>query len=77
MSYYNIFLLTLDSISGETGCGKSTQIPQFLLDDVSVSRSHQPRIVVTQPRRLSAIALAERIADERQEKVRVYIPTMI
>ena len=40
--------------------GKSTQVPQFLLDANPTSR-----IVVTQPRRLSAIAIAERVAEEQ------------
>ncbi|RHY68823.1 hypothetical protein DYB34_008084 [Aphanomyces astaci] len=48
------------SSAGDTGCGKSTQIPQFLLDDGAA------RVVVTQPRRLSAMTLAQRIADERR-----------
>lgn len=53
-------------ISGDTGCGKSTQIPQFLLDDAAVKgQLHQTRIICTQPRRLSAISLAERVAKER------------
>ncbi|RHY68726.1 hypothetical protein DYB38_012520, partial [Aphanomyces astaci] len=47
-------------VAGDTGCGKSTQIPQFLLDDGAA------RVVVTQPRRLSAMTLAQRIADERR-----------
>ncbi|CAK4664474.1 hypothetical protein AeMF1_005002 [Aphanomyces euteiches] len=46
-------------VAGDTGCGKSTQIPQYLLDDGA------SRVVVTQPRRISAITLAQRIADER------------
>nr|CAD7198290.1 unnamed protein product [Timema douglasi] len=60
-------------ISGETGCGKSTQVPQFLLDDWLLSYNSQNRrhveIVCTQPRRLSAIGVAERVADERAERV--------
>lgn len=54
-------------ISGETGCGKSTQIPQYLLEDPVVGPVS--RIVVTQPRRISAVALAERISFERSEQV--------
>lgn len=54
-------------VSGETGCGKSTQVPQFLLDDQSIGPSS--KIVCTQPRRISAIAVAERIAEERGEKI--------
>jgi HrpA-like RNA helicase len=54
-------------ISGETGCGKTTQVPQFIFDDESIGPSC--RIAVTQPRRLSAISVAERIAFERGEKI--------
>ncbi|XP_036436605.1 3'-5' RNA helicase YTHDC2 [Colossoma macropomum] len=55
-------------VVGETGSGKTTQIPQFLLDDCS--RKGTPcRIFCTQPRRLAAIAVAERVAAERGESV--------
>jgi len=47
-------------IQGETGCGKSTQCPQFLLD-----ANPTASIVVTQPRRISAISIAERVAEEQ------------
>ncbi|GAB5366085.1 hypothetical protein AAMO2058_001114100 [Amorphochlora amoebiformis] len=72
-------------ISGATGCGKSTQVPQFILSNYvqtqslndsknieripgeprkTVGGGRPPFIVCTQPRRLSAIALASRVADE-------------
>lgn len=59
-------------ISGETGCGKSTQVTQFLLDDWILNRSTNKEhinIVCTQPRRISAIGVAKRVAAERIESV--------
>lgn len=55
-------------ISGGTGCGKSTQIPQLLLDE-GLERGRPLRIICTQPRRISAVGLAERVAAERCEPV--------
>ncbi|KAK9240632.1 P-loop containing nucleoside triphosphate hydrolase protein [Lipomyces kononenkoae] len=45
---------------GETGSGKSTQIPQFIL---RMSNGTE-KIAVTQPRRVAAINLAKRVAEE-------------
>ena len=47
-------------VAGETGCGKSTQVPQFVLDG-----DPDARIACSQPRRISAMAVAERVASER------------
>ncbi|KAB1201160.1 ATP-dependent RNA helicase DHX36 [Morella rubra] len=53
-------------VSGETGCGKTTQLPQFILEE-EISRLHGAdcSIMCTQPRRISAISVAARIASER------------
>uniref|UniRef100_A0A8C1MEJ6 ATP-dependent DNA/RNA helicase DHX36 n=1 Tax=Cyprinus carpio TaxID=7962 RepID=A0A8C1MEJ6_CYPCA len=57
-------------ISGETGCGKTTQVTQFILDDfIQRGMGSLCRVVCTQPRRISAISVAERVAAERAESV--------
>ncbi|KAJ7103273.1 P-loop containing nucleoside triphosphate hydrolase protein [Mycena belliarum] len=55
-------------VVGETGCGKTTQLPQFILDSlISSGRGSTASIIVTQPRRLSAISVAARVSAERLE----------
>ncbi|TSK38403.1 ATP-dependent RNA helicase DHX36 [Bagarius yarrelli] len=57
-------------VSGETGCGKTTQVTQFILDDyIQRSMGSLCRVACTQPRRISAISVAERVAAERAESV--------
>ncbi|PPS04479.1 hypothetical protein GOBAR_AA16182 [Gossypium barbadense] len=57
-------------ISGETGCGKTTQIPQFILEsEIDSARGAFCSIICTQPRRISAISVSERVASERGEKL--------
>lgn len=55
-------------IRGNTGCGKTTQVCQFILDDyIQTAQGAYCNIVVTQPRRISAISVADRVAFERSE----------
>ena len=55
-------------VSGETGCGKTTQVPQFILDEaISAGRGGAVNIICTQPRRISAMGVATRVAAERCE----------
>ena len=48
-------------ITGETGCGKTTQFPQFLH---KAGYSKNAMIGVTQPRRVAAISVAHRVSVE-------------
>ncbi|MCG8530900.1 MAG: DEAD/DEAH box helicase, partial [Desulfovibrionales bacterium] len=51
-------------ISGETGSGKTTQIPKFCLE---AGRGQAGFIGCTQPRRIAAINVAKRIAQELKQ----------
>ncbi|KAI0059514.1 P-loop containing nucleoside triphosphate hydrolase protein [Artomyces pyxidatus] len=53
-------------VVGETGSGKTTQLPQFILDSLILSgQGSKANILVTQPRRISAISVSARVAAER------------
>ncbi|KAJ4435831.1 hypothetical protein ANN_18450 [Periplaneta americana] len=52
-------------IQGVTGCGKTTQVPQFILDSC-YERDAPCNIIITQPRRIAAITVAKRVSEERQ-----------
>ena len=53
-------------VSGETGCGKSTQLPKMCLE---AGRGISGIIGCTQPRRIAATTIAHRIAEELGESL--------
>lgn len=53
-------------IIGETGSGKTTQIPQYLHE---AGFTDKGIIGITQPRRVAAITISKRVAQEQQCKL--------
>ena len=56
---------TVVLVHGATGSGKTTQIPQYILD-AGIRKGDLPCIIVTQPRRIAAISIARHICHERK-----------
>lgn len=55
-------------VSAETGSGKTTQVSQYILEEAAEKRK-PVKIVCTQPRRISTISVANRVAAERGEEI--------
>src|SRR5450759_863870 len=53
-------------IQAPTGSGKSTQVPQILLDHGLLG---EKQVVILQPRRLATRLLASRVATERNDRL--------
>ncbi|KAI5704571.1 hypothetical protein M8J76_003227 [Diaphorina citri] len=53
-------------IIGETGSGKTTQIPQFIYE---AGISGNKMIAITQPRRVAAVSIAQRVASEMNARL--------
>jgi len=55
-------------IVGATGSGKTTQVPQILFDEaIKSGKGAECNIICTQPRRIAATSVAQRVAVERNE----------
>jgi hypothetical protein len=55
-------------INGETGCGKTTQVPQFILEFCNLMKK-PCRIICAEPKSLFAHSVAERVSTERMELI--------
>jgi pre-mRNA-splicing factor ATP-dependent RNA helicase DHX16 len=69
--YRNEFIAAVETnnilvLVGETGSGKTTQLPQYLAE---AGYAKTGRIACTQPRRVAAISVAHRVAQEMGTKV--------
>lgn len=68
-------------VSGETGCGKTTQVTQFILDDhINRGLGSVCRVICTQPRRISAISVRPKpacLCNASVHQLFFYVPEFI
>ncbi|KAG1052727.1 hypothetical protein G6F46_002121 [Rhizopus delemar] len=55
-------------VMGETGSGKTTQIPQFIVE-AGLASKELGGVAITQPRRVAAVNLAKRVAEETMTRL--------
>ena len=53
-------------IIGETGCGKTTQVPKIIYENCNMENK---MICITQPRRIAAISISERVSEEMNTRI--------
>jgi pre-mRNA-splicing factor ATP-dependent RNA helicase DHX15/PRP43 len=59
----------LQVLVGETGSGKTTQIPQWVAEEAGPKGRNGRLVGCTQPRRVAAMSVAQRVADEMDVKL--------
>jgi HrpA-like RNA helicase len=65
---------TYSIVVGATGSGKTTQVPQLILDDaIAKGEGGFCDIICTQPRRIAATSVAQRVAEERGQRLQEQI----